>query len=239
MIKVDNRVGSKELAKMIKKSRLCRMEFGDFSFSGCGPDDAKVTIGIERKSVTDLIACCYTGRFAGHQLPGMSDMYDYNYLVVEGVWRIHSKSKRMETYRGNRWKETTPQMHGDGFTGFINSIGVIAGWQIRHTNGAVATAALIESLYKWWQKGYEKHRSHMAIKHPALPTANLHFGKASVLRRVLSELPGIGVERSAAAAKEFSSILDMVWAGEERWLNIPGVGPRIARAVMSSLQEER
>ena len=83
-ILIDNRKGSAELAKYIDSpTKLLTLEYADFAFQGNGPN-GQVSIGIERKSIRDLISSILTGRLSGHQLIGLVNSYDYVSIVVDG-----------------------------------------------------------------------------------------------------------------------------------------------------------
>jgi ERCC4-type nuclease len=63
--------------------------------------------------------------------------------------------------------------------------------------------------------------------------------KPSLVRRVATQLEGIGWEKSAAVAAKFSSVLDMIVATEAEWQTIPGIGKGLAaRAVRQLLGRE-
>ena len=77
MILVDSREGSKQLQPLLRDSKLTRLEFADFAFTGSDRDGRISQIGIEYKTLPDVLSCIADGRFAGHQLPGMMKAYDH------------------------------------------------------------------------------------------------------------------------------------------------------------------
>ena len=82
MILVDDRIGAVEIAPLLGSPNVtCRLEFADFAWSGNGPD-GQVDIGVERKSLLDLLASMTTGRLSGHQMVGLTAQYDWVYLLV-------------------------------------------------------------------------------------------------------------------------------------------------------------
>jgi len=99
---VDSRVGSKDLAKPLS-AKLAVLEFADAMFVGGGLGDKPIFIGIEVKTVKDALSCVVSGRFAGHQLPGLVKGYDVVYLIVEGRWRA-DKEGLLEVPYGKRWR---------------------------------------------------------------------------------------------------------------------------------------
>jgi ERCC4-type nuclease len=239
MIIVDARVGSKELIGHFAKgvARLDHLEFADAAFTGL-KGDSIVTIGVERKALSDLLSSMQSGRLAGVQLPGMRACYDVMYLVVEGVWKA-DQSGRILIPRGGSWypfhlgrrQFTTRELDG-----FINSLCVEAGVLVRETHGIHQTAMLIYNLSRWWSK--KEHMSLLAIhKHrfPDDPMSGILFQPPSLLRRMSSELKGVGWKRSKDVADHFKSVKDMIEAGEEEWLKIPGIGKVLAKSVVEEL----
>src|SRR5260370_1150504 len=107
MLLVDYRAGSKELVKPLVKLLGADMveetslDFGDVAFTGRGPKDTPLDIGIEFKTIGDIAQCCRDGRFAGHQLPGMRKTYAHSWLMIEGTWR-HDDAGFITTYQGPR-----------------------------------------------------------------------------------------------------------------------------------------
>jgi ERCC4-type nuclease len=88
MLLVDSRAGSRDLVKPLAKVlgtdnvEETTLDFGDVAFTGRGPNNTPLDIGIEHKQVADIVACCRDGRFAGHQLPGMRKRFVYKLATV-------------------------------------------------------------------------------------------------------------------------------------------------------------
>src|SRR5512140_926633 len=108
MIIVDSRIGSKELCPIIRRlgvpCELTQLEYGDAAMEGNGKG-GKVVIGIERKTLHDMLHCIDDARYASHQRPGMARMYDVSILLIEGTWRPHENGLLMELFRGTQWGE--------------------------------------------------------------------------------------------------------------------------------------
>jgi len=238
MIFVDDRIGSRELAHLINDSILVNLDFGDVSFSGNGPQ-GEVQIGIERKTCGDLINSITTGRLSGHQLPGLLDTYYKVYLIVEGVCR-ESQTKELEILKGKKWVNL--QRGGRKFRyrdvwSFLTTLETFTGVIIRHTSNMVETANQIEYLYSWWSKPWTKHRGHLQLHKLPPPSALLRPGKPSLIRRMASELVGVGWERATAVEKHFGSVRRMFEAEESEWRKIDGIGKLTARKAFESLHE--
>jgi len=239
MILVDKRVGSGDLVTMFPKNcaSLTTLDFGDCAFLGLGPGGAPVRVGIEVKALGDAAGSIRSGRFAGHQLPGLVASYDKVYVILEGLYRVGSEGE-LETYRKGQWATGewghTAWMYNE-LDGWINSINIIAGVTVKRTSNRRETAAVIYGLYHWWtSKTYEKHRSHVGFDESGRPA----IIKPGLVRRVAAELPLIGWDRSRDVADTFKSVLAMVLADEKDWQKIKGIGKTIARKVTAAIRGE-
>jgi ERCC4-type nuclease len=107
MIRLDERVGSKDLAPLLRKYGLridvCHLDYGDLDWMGLGPK-GPCPIVAERKRIDDLLQSFQSNRLAGHQIIGMSDCYDYGYLIVEGIYKPGADGQIM-VLCGSKWVE--------------------------------------------------------------------------------------------------------------------------------------
>jgi ERCC4-type nuclease len=237
MILVDKRVGSGDLINVLPSGSctLTTLDYGDCAFLGIGPEGAPVRVGIEIKALGDAAQSIRSGRFAGHQLPGLLAIYDRVYVVLEGAYRPGPEGE-LETYQRGHWQ--TGAWGGCGWMyneldGWINSINIVAGVTVKRTMSRRETAAVIHGLHHWWtSKSFEKHRSHVGFDESGRPT----LMKPGLVRRVAAELPLIGWERSSAVAEEFPSVLALALADEVAWLKIKGIGKVIAHKVVSAIR---
>ena len=237
MILIDSREGSVEMSHLIADSIIVTLEFGDASFMGTGPD-GDVSIGIERKKISDLMNSIATGRLSGHQLPGLLTEYDKVYIIVEGVWRGNPATDIVESNRGRNWVDIT---HGRKFRAsdiwsFLTTLentGVI----VRTTRNMTETCAMISNLERWWTKEWGRHRSHLAL-HKGTPTALLATSPPSLIRRIAAELPHIGFDRGRLVEQHFGSVAEMVNASMEEWEKIRGIGRLTAREVFEAINRK-
>ncbi len=239
MILVDRRVGSGDLAMLFPRglANVTTLDFGDCAFLGNGPGGAPVKVGIEVKALGDAAGSIRSGRFAGHQLPGLVANYDKVYVILEGMYRPGPEGE-LETYKRGQWVTGewghTAWMYNE-LDGWINSINIVAGVTVKRTMSRKETAAVIYGLYHWWtSKSYEKHRSHVGFDESGRPA----LLKPGLVRRVAAELPLIGWDRSSDVAMKFPSVLAMVLADEKDWLSIKGIGKIIARKVVAAIRGE-
>ena len=99
MVTVDPRSGSAEIKPLLDslhlKTELRMMPAADFAFDGDGPK-GKSRIGIERKTVKDLLACMRDNRLVGVQIPRLVLHYDVRYLLIEGMVRANPRDNLLE-----------------------------------------------------------------------------------------------------------------------------------------------
>ena len=243
---VDPRVGSLEIAPSLRQLALpvqeLTLEFGDFAFEGNGPDGMAM-IGIERKVLSDMLASMRSGRFAGHQLPGLLTGYHTVYLLLEGVYRcgdggvLEKPAWSRGGGRGTGWEPV--RLGTSGFlyselTNFLTSLENLAGLKIRHTASRAQTAQTIEGLYHWWGKQWDAHKSLGVVYTPGQQTLDLT--PLTLIRKVAVQLPGVGWQKSVAIDRKWKSVLDMVIADQEDWESLPGFGKLMAKQIVDALR---
>lgn len=248
MINIDDRVGSVELAVHLPKQlvRVRRLPYADAAWIGNGPDDTPVLVGLERKALRDALGSMRSGRFAGHQLPGLVANYNVSYLVVEGVWRPDPDTGGISIPSGKgRWRALsiggwTPSYRE--LECWLASMEANGGMRIRRTSRLCETAKLIQALYHWWvDKNWDEHRAHLVTN----SSVTMQMRRPGVVQLVASQLPGIGAVRAVAVAKAFGTLGQLASASEEDWRRIDGVGKKIARQLVelwspdNSSQERR
>ncbi len=237
MILVDDRAGSKELLKYFVHcdAHLVRQPYGDIAFLGEGPEGDLIPVGIEVKTVGDVLNCITDGRFAGHQLPGLNRHYSVVYLIVQGPiradkWGVLCVPRKGGLYpimKGSRafmWRD----LHSWLFT-----MEMMGGVKVRITNSQRETGMLCLALYRWWTaKVWEDHTSHLAfdLSHrPALlPEYNL-------VTRMAACLDKVGWKKAQAVGARFKTVKEMVEAEVKDWLEIEGIGKKIAETAVRDL----
>ena len=234
-ITIDNRKGSKELLHLFPPTtaELGYLHFADFAFLGRGEDEDPVLIGIERKTITDYLQCTITGRFSGHQLPGLKNYYNVSYLVIEGYWRTDCKTGLMVRYDKNFISLGNRKFTVHGFWGTVNSIAVFENLPVFLTPSKHETVKLILSLHHWWtHKEYGKHRSHLL---PQMPKT-VKLARPGKIHRILEQLPDVGFERAREIAKRVKSVTDLCDLSVEDFRAIPGVGKIMAERIYDGLR---
>lgn len=230
-IKIDGRTGSVDLLPfLIGSAEIAALDFGDASFMGKGPGNMPVLVGIERKRVDDLIQSTTTGRFQGHQLPGLVSSYGYVYLIVEGA--VNRSGDLLQYWQGKDCRDAGFTVRQ--FDNLLNTLAVIAGIIVITTRDDRETAIAVKNLYHWWQKDWDEHKGHVGFYVEPHPVAVMK--KPSLLRRIAKELPGVGWDRSRAIEAAFPCVKDMVNAAEHKWKQIPGIGGTLAARIIGALK---
>lgn len=250
MLLIDDRAGSRDLKPHLDRLKvpcaLGRLEFGDVAFVGRGPNDDWIKVGIEYKSLPDVLACITTGRFAGHQLPGMlrhdvaSREYDVTWLLVQGIWRVDMHSGVLQVPRrtngGTAWVpvQVGPRGYmGRDLEGFLLTITQQSGIRIAKVGSETEAAAWLATLYHWWtDKTWDQHKSLQTfdLSGPLIQTESPKF-----TRRVAKELPGVGWVKSERVVEHFGCVTAMAEADEKEWARVPGIGKVLAGRIVAAL----
>lgn len=252
MLYVDDREGSGQLAPLLRAKGLpvtvCRSSFGDISFMGVGAGGCPVPVGVEVKTISDVLKCVTDGRFAGHQLPGLVNSYDQIWLLIEGTWRPNPQTGVLETLYGGeksgRWRDATVGsrrfMYKDLHT-WLLTLQTKAGLNVVRCGNWGEAILWLSTLYNWWtSKLWEDHRAHLAIHSPV---DSRFFDRAilvrpSLCRMVATELPGVGYDKSGSLASFFGTVENLVQATEWELAQVPGIGPGLARKIYYSIRSK-
>lgn len=243
-ILVDSRVGSKELVPHLTKMNIpcvvTELEFGDFAFEGNGRKGT-VMIGIERKTVGDMLDSMHSGRFSGHQLNGLLTMYDAQYLFVEGRYRPNSTTGQLEewSWKLMRWVSAGPMSRRIQYReldNFLNSIEMQRDVRIRRSESLWETGVMVANLYRLWQKQWDNHVSHLGYH--VVESQRAYLNPPSLCERWAKELSGIGVRIAPKVAKALGTGWDLARATEEDLVNA-GLGKALAKKVWTEIRGKR
>lgn len=240
MILVDSRVGSRELLPFIDRigpqCELATLEFGDACFEGNGPD-GRIGIGVERKTLPDLLNCIDDARYSAHQRPGMMQMYQKSILMVEGVWKPDTNTGYlMECIRTLTWQPLRYRTQMTTYSKLFRYIFSLqmAGQCVIITRDMEHTAYNICECYQWWQKRWQDHTSLLETQKLNMPSLT---GKPSLVRRWAAELDGVGVKHSMEAERIFRTPSELARSDESDWITIPGIGAKLARSIIKQIHE--
>ena len=251
MILIDSRIGSGELLHLFPKgsAKLDTLDFGDFAFTGNGPEGMPLNIGIERKQVREIASTMSDGRLVGHQIPGLLATYQIVYLVVEGRWRGNPKSGILEGGYGGTWGEVvngTTRFMAEAVRKYLATLEMMAGVRLRFTEDKRGTAQEVLALHSWWTgKEWSEHQAHIAMQYPPIDT--VMFRKPSLFHYWVACLPGIGWKRGKAVEEHFfprgrtfeEAAMSILMADVKEWCQVEGIGKTTARKVVETIKWRR
>jgi ERCC4-type nuclease len=234
MMFVDDRKGSGEFERPLKRQGIPvtvhRMESADFRWWGNGPN-GRVRVGVERKTVSEIVGCIGDNRFTGEQLPRMLRKYwPYAYLIVEGSAYPGKDGILMQ---GRRAAGFTRQYHlYENYEKFLMTVELKGGMRVKRTANPAQTAALLASMYRWFiDKKWSEHKSVYTVDETKPERAI--FDERTLTRKILAQLPGVGWDRSGKVETYFQGqSLDAIFSATvDDWQAALGVkdGLKIAR----------
>lgn len=241
---IDNRVGSKELSPYIDhgiKQSLTRLQYADVSFMGNGSDDqgSLLNIGIERKTITDLISSIESGRLSGHQLGGLINSYHYVYLLVEGLWQSNPQTGILEIYKARKWRQFDygrPHM-GAEINNYLNTLAVKCNVKIWRTSDIRQSGRWLSDLYIWWQKSWDNHKAHQQGHLEVEPI--LQLTPTTPMQNMLKAgIRNLGWKKALAVSEHFPTMLDLALADEKVLTTIPGIGKIQAKKILQIIRGE-
>ena len=224
-----------EIAPLLQNPIICSLEYADFAWSGNGPN-GPVNIGVERKTLMDLLQSMTTGRLSGHQMVGLTHQYDWVYLLVEGIWRPDKETGVLQRIgRNGKWASAAQgsrRFMARDIYNFFQTLQVMCGVITVVTSNQWETAMWLTANYSWWQKGWEKHKSHLQFQKPV---AHAQLSKPNLVTRMANQLTGIGWDKAKRIGEHFHDIFDLVDAEEEELRKIEGIGPKLAKQIVEEI----
>ena len=225
------------------RTKLTTLDAADFAFRGNGPK-GEVQVGVERKTIGDLVGSMMSARLGAIQLPKLLQDYDHVWLVVEGWWRpglddqievnvIRNQRDYASTYL--KWMPSRFSLTYSQLDRYLCSLEVMGTVHVRRTADPLETCAFLADAYHWWQKAWKQHHSHDVVQKMAVP-AKVLTRKLTQLRKTAASLPTLGAEQSRLAEAYFGSIVEMVCADENQWRRA-GLGMADARKIVRAVRE--
>ena len=218
---------------------------GDYAFFGNGPD-GEITVGVEVKKLHDMLGSERSGRIAC-QIASMVEEYQICCLIIEGIFRP-GETGLIETFTRGGWgtlnlstvKQREERTRKNDFRyygeldNYETSLEMRRNVMVKETSSRGHTAWRIANLYHYFQKPWDAHSAVEQVK----IQSGLITKRASHLRMMAAQLPGIGWGRAGKVEKYFGSITGMVNSSLEQWLEIEGIGKKTAEGVLRVLMEE-
>lgn len=232
---IDDRDGSRDLVflhPLNEMAVLSRLDSGDISIVGNGPNGTTVSIGVEYKSIEEFVTSEASGRLSGTdgQLVRMFDEYDRVYVLTYGKYRS-GPFNRLEFTKGERWKTYkigTREVPYGFLEGAITSI-TECGVRHKHVETEQDAAHWLAALERWWSKPYNKHKFFRKFNDAGPANLMPSVDPDTLFKMKLARaLPGVGWEKAFAIANCFPSGESMVNASVREWLEVPGIGKVMA-----------
>src|ERR1700676_723175 len=242
MIQIDKRAGSENLIAPLRQLG-CEVEatmlpFGDAAFIGWGANGDPVSVGIAVKSIEDVVACLPSGRFSGHQLPGLIQSYDHIWLLVVAEWRARARDGVLEYRKEGRgggyyWAELCGGQRiwfWRDVQSYLTTCEIMGGIRVHSVPDYRSAAQWIKCLASWFAK--EEHLIQKIVyAGKEMYSDQALLVKPTLARRIAKELPFIGIKRSAEVARVFHTLEQMVEAAPKDWMRVEGIGKGIASKI--------
>lgn len=241
---IDDRAGSRELIRyrpLDEVGEICRLDSGDVMITGNGPNNSTVAVGVEVKSVWDLINSISTGRLAATQLPAMLDAYEQPWLLIYGSYKSASKNGQLLLQRGQRWVPFTlgSRQVPYGYVEHFILECVAMGIRVRHVADVEEAAVWIGALHRWWSKDWDDHKGMKKFdtsqERKFLPVLTDHQKR---IAKVAAALPSVGYDRATSAALHFRSIKHMINASPKEWEQVSKIGKVLSNVITRVIDEE-
>lgn len=250
---IDSRVGSKDLINIppLDTPGLCelsRLNSADIMFSGYGPS-GDTLIGVELKSLPDLISSIQTGRLQAEQMPKMIRDYDTRWILYYGNYRP-GQNGALQINKGGGWKD-----YGYGekpiLYSYLEDFLIEAreyGFNIQRVGSErryekEEAVKWIYTYYKLISRPWKTHKIFKTFDNsaqiPFPPGMSLTAHEKRMARVVDKLCQGIGFERSIAVARHFKSHSHMTAASVDEWKGIDGIGAVIAKKVYTEIRREK
>ncbi len=220
--------------------------FGDAVFWGSGDDDTVLRICIERKKIGDLASCILNGRYIHQAQLAKKAGMDVLCLIAEGQMRSSPNDGLLEVpvwqpfvagngeqKRKQVWEPVKPAITYSRFDQYLTELAYLANIIVKRSVDVRETATIIKALWLNFQTPPGKHASLRHIY--SQPPPRVQLIRPSLVRRVASELDGVGWERSGVIARHFSSVRTMVEADSKEWASLDGIGKRTAESIVREL----
>lgn len=227
------------LKQMGIPTELSDLQYADAAFEGRGPEGT-IAIGVERKTLHDLLNCIDDGRLSGHQLIGMKNMYDIRVVIVEGHWKPHEpQGILMEGFNGGTsWGYCRYRSQRTLYSKvyrYLISLS-LSGAIVTYSRDLWHTSYNVHEWFHYFQKKWDDHTSMKELHKIAVPSLSF---KPSLVRKWAQDLTDIGTKKGDLAARHFRKPITLAQADESEWLKIPGVGVKTAQSIVREIWGNR
>ena len=214
---------------------------GDVNSYGMWLGGEKCRLLFERKKLGDIISCMDNGRYLAQWQNAKEDggwERQYLFAEIEKRYRENRKTGLVEIRVYRKWVEVRPETEWHRVEAFLMEVEEYLGVRVIRTCNVADTVKAMVKRHNLFQRPPECHGSLKKLwVVPQLPDEEMLslFKRPSLLRKVSSQLPHIGWEMSKAVEQRFGNTRDMINAGEDEWVEIDGVGKKIAGDIVREI----
>ena len=213
---IDNRESKNIVKELIKEGievEKKQLDVADFIIQTKNLDGEIKNVGIERKTIQDLLNSIVDKRLI-NQLMIMKENFDISLLIIEGDDNIYSLRN----------------FHPNSIRGIIATIALDFQIPIIHTKNYRDTAKYLALI----AKRLEKPRKLMSLVPKRKP---LTLREKQLY--LIESLPGIGPTLATSLLKYFKNIKNLVNADEKELLNVEKIGKIKAKELKKIFDEEQ
>lgn len=250
-IVIDHSAGSKDLINyppLDVCGELSSLKSGDVLISGTTSDGKPLIVGVEVKSIDDLLGSIETGRLIavpnksgskGGQLHKLLASYDECWLLHYGRFRP-GYGGELEIYDNKLGAWRTHDMAGRAVPyGYLSSPLILAshlGVNVVRVGSIEEAAEWLGVLARWHAKPAKEkgERFHVFDRSRVIPRSPGMSDEVHRLANMLNAaFDGLGYKRAVAAAVYFKgSVTRAVMADAKDWEQVPGIGRTIAKSLV-------
>ena len=212
-----------DLAKSLSiETDVAELDFGDFHLI---IPERGLVVGVERKTVSDLVSSLPNGRLA-KQLHGLKDLTTHTYLLVEGQLNFVDDQEKLVL----RVAHKTTGWTAPSILTYLSSLHLSGiGWS--------HTSSTRESLI-WLTRFHEFLARDIGDKVDMNGTKHVKGTKTSKPRHdvaVLSQVPNVGPKTALKLLTAFGSIRTLMNADDATIAAVGKVGPAVVRSLRGTL----
>ena len=204
----------------------------DFAFFGVWTGGAPITIGGERKKISDLIQSIEDGRHLQQLQMATEEGYGRMALIIEEPFRRSADTGLVQYRRHGKWKDHPAFWDFARVEAYLLGLQTVYNVIVLKTIDKRETADEIIELWKLFKTAPETHSSLKRFYQPPPPSIRMH-GRPTLLRRVAKEFKGVSWERAGAISDEFKTLSAFARATKPMLQSVAGIGPKIADSIIS------
>lgn len=225
-LKVDYRRGSGEFLGPLRKMGVpveeATLPAADFALYVKGPGGRFLKVGVERKTISEMLEARFENRFRGKQLPKLlgekangTRRYDIVILLVEGYRRVDPRTGSLMAGEYRKAGFGRAGHTFEAFTKFQLTLALKTGLVVWPSASFDESIHFLHALWRWGTKRWRDHKSAYAVESRGVDRVVLD--ERTMRRQTFAQWPGVGWERSWQVSKYFRSVEAAVLATEGDW----------------------